>query len=155
MTTGRVTSIISSLIGAPSCSRNFLKSSIYCAFTPKMVSVSMQFIYRKGFTEVSSRHVDLFSIPLYPFKRTPRPNNWIAWEPSPLAKFINPIVDTRQLFHPSVNFREPISILTFDSLSLMLLNSEVETNSSLLLTIPFASQALIRLAVSPMFITPK
>ena len=49
-----------------------------------------------------------------PLSRTPRPKSWMICAPSLLPTFIRPIVLTRQLFQPSVNFFEPISRLTVE-----------------------------------------
>ena len=103
----------------------------------------------------SSSSLDRFRQPCQPLRRTPRPKSWMAWEPSPFAKLMRPMVETRQLFQPSVNFREPISTFTLDSFLLMPRNRDSEANSSVLVTIPLASQSLIRPEVSPMLMTPK
>ena len=51
-------------------------------------------------------------------------------EPSVWPTFIRPIVLTRQLFQPSVNFFEPISRLTVDCGVLIPWNSDPENSRS-------------------------
>ena len=51
-------------------------------------------------------------------------------EPSALPTFIRPIVLTRQLFQPSVNFLEPISRLTVECGLLISWKSEPENSRS-------------------------
>ena len=51
-------------------------------------------------------------------------------DPSDLPTFIRPIVLTRQLFQPSVNFFEPISTLIVESLALRLAKSDPEKSMS-------------------------
>ena len=46
-----------------------------------------------------------------PRRRTPRPKSWIIREPSLLPMFSSPMLETRQEFQPSMNFREPISVI--------------------------------------------
>src|SRR5437763_3921946 len=70
-------------------------------------------------------------------------------EPSDRPMFIKPIVETRQLFQPSVNFFEPIRMLTVVSSSLMPRKIEPENSRSVTTSSPYSSQSLQSVAASP------
>ena len=79
-------------------------------------------------------------------RRTPRPKSWIICEPSVLPTFIRPIVLTRQLFQPSVNFFDPMSTLTVECGLLISWKSEPENSRSPVCN-PFSSHKLHQLGI--------
>src|SRR5688500_10313651 len=74
-------------------------------------------------------------------------------EPSPLPTCINPIVLTRQLLQPSLNFLEPIRTLIAEPGLLICSNSE-PLNSFRDTSKPLSSHFLHSLVAFPTLITP-
>ena len=89
-----------------------------------------------------------------PLSRTPRPKSWMICAPSPRPTFISPMVPTRQLFHPSVNFREPMSTWTVERGAARSWKSE-PANSRSATWNPSRSQSFTRFVSSPTLTTPK
>ena len=96
-----------------------------------------------------------FSPKSSPFRRTPRPKSWMICEPSFWPTFISPMVETRQLLHPSANFLAPTSRLTFEVRELS--SSKSEPPNSRCETIRPSSSRKRRASPpgSPTLITPK
>ena len=79
--------------------------------------------------------------------RTPRPKSWMICEPSVWPTFISPIVLTRQLFQPSVNFFEPIRRLTVECGLLISWKSEPENSRSVTVSSFHSSHNLHELGI--------
>ena len=78
-------------------------------------------------------------------------------EPSLLPIFIKPILDTRQEFHPSMNFLEPIRMLIVELVSEMPWNKDFVKLSSWIVRSPSVSDSNVfaYLGTSPILMTAK